>query len=280
MKEKAMKILTNDKQELNLNIYKPDSIKPKVVILGVHGFGEFGERYKKVAEYFTEQGAAFYIHDQRGHGLTPGKRGCIDSYDSFLNDIDLLIKKVYEEQYDVPIVLYGHSMGGNIALRYLMTRSNNNIAASIISSPWLKLYKETPIFLVKIMEKILGPGFSVKAKIGYLSHDRDHLREVNSTGLYHNYISTTMARGIMESGLFILDNPELLTTPTLLMAAELDNVVDLKAIEKFVSCCSNELEYIKWPDMFHELHNEKERQQVLERAWDFILTTAILDKEK
>lgn len=279
MNEKTTKILTPDNQELNLNIYTPDDIKPRIVILGIHGFGEFGERYKKVAEYFTGQGAAFYIHDQRGHGLTPGKRGVIDSYDSFLNDIDSIIEKIYEERGNIPLVLYGHSMGGNIAIRYLMSK-NNNIAASVISSPWLKLYKETPIFIVKIMERILGPGFSIKAKIGYLSHDRDHLREVNSAGLYHNHISTTMARGVMESGLFILDNPDLLTTPTLLMSAELDNVVDLKAIEKFASSCSKNLEYIKWPDMFHELHNEKERQQVLERAWDFILNNAFLDKEK
>lgn len=278
MQEKNTKIQASDNQELNLNIYTPGFKKPDVVILGIHGFGEFGERYKKVAEYFTGQGAAFYIHDQRGHGLTPGKRGGIDSYDSFLKDIDSIIEKIYEENGNVPIVLYGHSMGGNIAIRYLM--SHNNIAAGIISSPWLKLYKETPIFLVKILERVLGPGFSIKAKIGYLSHDRDHLREVNSAGLYHNYISTTMARGVMESGLFILDNPDLLTTPTLLMSAELDNVVDLKAIENFAACCNNNLEYIKWPDMFHELHNEKDRQQVLERAWDFILTNAFSDKEK
>lgn len=280
MIDKNTKILAPDGQELNLNIYKPDTREPKIIILGIHGFGEFGERYKKVAEYFTNQGAAFYIHDQRGHGLTPGKRGVIDSYDSFLNDIDMIIEKIYEEHGNLPIVLYGHSMGGNIAIRYLMTKSNDKIAASIISSPWLKLYKETPMFLVKIMERILGPGFSIKAKIGYLSHDRDHLREVNSAGLYHNYISTTMARGVMESGLFILDNPDLLTTPTLLMSAELDNVIDLKAIDNFASCCSKNIEYIKWPDMFHELHNEKERQKVLERAWDFILTNVILDKEK
>lgn len=279
MQEKNTKILTPDKQELNLNIYTPDLREPKVIILGIHGFGEFGERYKKVAEYFTEQGAAFYIHDQRGHGLTPGKRGVIDSYDTFLNDIDKIIEKIYEERGNIPIVLYGHSMGGNIAIRYLMSK-NNNIAAGIISSPWLKLHKETPMFLVKIMEKVLGPGFSIKAKIGYLSHDRDHLKEVNSAGLYHNYISTTMARGVMESGIFILNNPNLLTTPTLLMSAELDNVVDLKAIDTFASCCSSNIEYIKWPDMYHELHNEKERKQVLERVWDFILTNTFLDKEK
>lgn len=280
MNDKNIKILAQDGQELNLNIYKPDSIKPRVIILGIHGFGEFGERYRKVAEYFTAQGAAFYIHDQRGHGLTPGNRGIIDSYVSFLNDIELVLNIIREEQGNMPIVLYGHSMGGNIALRYLMTKDTGNIACSVISSPWLKLYKETPLFLVKILEKVLGPSFRIKAKIGLLSHDRELLKEVNSSGLYHNYICTTMARGIMESGLFISNNPQLLTTPTLLMSAELDNVVDLKTIEKFATSNRENIEYIKWPGMFHELHNEKERVQVLATAWNFILTNTILDKEK
>lgn len=280
MKEKTIKILGPEGQELNLNIYTPDSIEPKVIIMGIHGFGEFGERYRKVAQYFTEQGAAFYIHDQRGHGLTPGIRGVIDSYTSFLDDIELVLNIIREEQGNKPIILYGHSMGGNIAIRYLMTRDTRNIACSVISSPWLKLYKETPLCLVKIMEKILGPSFRIKAKIGSLSHDRELLKEVNSCGLYHNYICTTMAKGIMESGLFILNNPQLLVTPTLLMSAELDNVVDLKAIEKFANSNKDFIEYIKWPGMFHELHNEKERLKVLATAWNFILTNAILDKEK
>ena len=280
MKEKTIKILAPDRQELNLNIYTPDSLEPKVIIMGIHGFGEFGERYRKVAEYFTEQGAAFYIHDQRGHGLTPGSRGVIDSYNSFLDDIELVLHVVREEQGNKPIIIYGHSMGGNIAIRYLMSRDTGNIACSVISSPWLKLYKETPLFLVKIIEKVMGPCYTVKAKIGSLSHDRELLKEVNSCGLYHNYICTTMARGIMESGLFILNNPQLLTTPTLLMSAELDNVVDLKAIEKFADSNRDTIEYIKWPGMYHELHNEKERLKVLATAWNFILTNAILDKEK
>lgn len=280
MKEKTIKILAPDKQELNLNIYTPDSLEPKFVIMGIHGFGEFGERYKKVAEYFTGQGAAFYIHDQRGHGLTPGTRGVIDSYNSFLNDIELVLNIIREEQENKPIILYGHSMGGNIAMRYLMTRDISNIVCSVISSPWLKLYKETPLFLVKIIEKAMGPCFRIKAKIGYLSHDRELLKAVNTTGLYHNYICTTMARGIMESGLFILNNPQLLTTPTLLMSAELDNVVDLKAIEKFAASNRENIEYIKWPGMYHELHNEKERLKVLATTWNFIITNAILDKEK
>ena len=62
--------------------------------------------------------------------------------------------------------------------------------------------------------------------------------------------------------------------------AELDNVVDLKAIEELASSNRENIEYIKWPGMFHELHNEKERLQVLATAWNFILTNAILDKEK
>lgn len=271
MKEKLIKIDANDGQKINLQIYEPENQDASVTIVGVHGFGEFAERYSQVARFFTDQGAAFYIHDQRGHGLASGKRGTIDSYENFLDDLDAVIEKVREEQGNKPVVIYGHSMGGNIALNYLMTRKNEVVVSSIISSPWLKLYKNTPLFLVKAMERVLGPDFTIKAKIGYLSHDREHLKEVNQKGLYHNYISAAMARGVMESGLFIMNNPGLLTTPALLMSAEKDNVVDLKSIDDFVMKSGDNLRHIRWPEMYHELHNEKERQQVLAAAWDFIL---------
>lgn len=275
MDERNIKVIAADGQELNLNIYAPEAKNPELIILGVHGFGEFGERYSKVAEYFVGKGASFYIHDQRGHGLTPGRRGVVETYEDFLDDLDLILGMIREEHGNKPIIIYGHSMGGNIALNYLMTRDSHNISSTIISSPWLKLYKDTPLFLVKLLERVMGPDFRIKAKIGSLSHDKEHLMDVNSSGLYHNYICAAMARGVMESGLFILDNPQLLTTPTLLMSAGEDNVVDVKAIERLAGSGNPNIEYVKWPNMFHELHNEKERQQVLAAAWDFILKTVV-----
>ena len=90
---------------------------PNHVVCLIHGIGEHAGRFSRVAEHFNEAGIAVVSMDLRGHGRSQGVRGACAPRKEVLKDIDALIEYAQEFYPGVPIVMYGHSMGGNITLR-------------------------------------------------------------------------------------------------------------------------------------------------------------------
>ncbi|NJK94836.1 MAG: alpha/beta hydrolase [Bacteroidales bacterium] len=84
--------------------------------------------------------------DLRGHGHSEGKRGN-GNYEDYLNDIETVYKWLKLRYGNLPRVLYGHSMGGNLALGYAIN-CKPDIDRLIVTSPWLKLTKPPMVPLV------------------------------------------------------------------------------------------------------------------------------------
>lgn len=143
-----------DKEDLEINCYKwtPDNdIEIKGVIQLVHGMAENITRYDYFAEKLCKDGYIVYGHDHRGHGFTAKKNllGYIADDDGFnwmLNDIKELTDIIKEENKDLPIILFGHSMGSFLSQRYIELYGSE-IKAVILSgtngkpSPLVKLGK-------------------------------------------------------------------------------------------------------------------------------------------
>ena len=90
------------------------------VVLISHGFCESAEKYKELAWYFYQAGFSVYIPEHCGHGrsyrLT--KDPCkvhIDSFWRYVKDLSYVAERVREENPGLPLLLFGHSMGGAIA---------------------------------------------------------------------------------------------------------------------------------------------------------------------
>lgn len=243
---------------------------PKGLLIIVHGFAEYGSRYRNLSRDFAEKGLVVWVYDQRGHGRQEGPRGVMGSYEEFLDDLDLAVREMQARWPELPLFLYGHSMGGNITLNYLMRRKPAAVKASILSSPWLRLHKGTPYWAVRMMERVLGSRYQVKTKLHSLSHDREYLRAIADPTLHHNLISTGMARGIMEGGRYALSHPQELQVPTLLMSAGDDLVVDTRAIRQLADSGNTLITYRNWPGYWHELHNENGREEVFQEVWRYL----------
>ena len=112
---------TPDGQKLFGREWLPDQAPLGVVCL-VHGLGEHTGRYTHLANALTAEGYALAGYDLRGHGRSEGKRGHASSYEALLDDIELLLKAVNEQFSGSPTFLYGHSLGGNLVLNYVLRR--------------------------------------------------------------------------------------------------------------------------------------------------------------
>ena len=81
-------------------------------------------------------GWAVYGLDQRGHGLSGGRRAHLEDYADLLADFDAFRRTVVARHPGLPVFLLGHSMGGQIALAYALDHQDD-LAGLVLSAPAL-----------------------------------------------------------------------------------------------------------------------------------------------
>ena len=265
---------TRDGLKVHANLWRSDT-EPKAVVCLVHGMGEHSGRYAHVAEYLTSQNISLLAFDHRGHGKTEGKRGHTPDYDHLLNDVEDAIKATEKAVPGHPVVLYGHSMGGNVVTNYLLRRQPKNVAGAIVTGPWFKLAFDPPGFLLalgRLMNKI-WPSFTNKSdlKSEDLSRDTEVGKKYDADPLVHRKISARFFNSVSDAGEWALANGNKLSTSTLLMHGGADKITSAPASKQFGEGTPNNLTtYVEWEGMFHEIHNENGKEDVLERIGNFI----------
>jgi alpha-beta hydrolase superfamily lysophospholipase len=246
--------------------WKPETDSDTSILL-IHGLGEHSGRYERWAELFVEKGYNFLSFDLRGHGKSSGKRGHAKSMQVLLNDIDFFFSKTKRLFPGTKFILYGHSMGGNLALNHIILR-NHPVSALIVTSPWLKLKQEPPKALISIVNflKKLFPALTIPNGLNAedISHDPEVVRNYTSDPLNHNKISLKLFSEIYKGGYFVLRNVYKINTPFLLMHGTEDKITSPQASENFVMNTSERTHLKLWEGQYHELHNELIYKEVFE----------------
>ena len=103
---------------------------PAGTVLIVHGLAEHSGRWEHVGEQFAAEGFDAHAYDLRGHGASAGRRVHLDRFDQFYADLAERLLSVRSKDPGSPLVLYGHSMGGLIALGYVL-----RVAAGLSGAP-------------------------------------------------------------------------------------------------------------------------------------------------
>lgn len=92
---------------------------PRANVLLLHGIAEHSGRYEHVGATLAAEGFSVRAYDHHGHGRSGGKRGHVDSFDVFLEDVEDNLAELRAE--GLPVILMGHSMGGLIAFTYAVS---------------------------------------------------------------------------------------------------------------------------------------------------------------
>lgn len=103
--------------------WEPENRPPTAVVQIVHGMAEHIGRYVSFANFLTDHGFIVYAHDHRGHGRSAHNHlGYVDSTDAFhtlVDGIHQLHLNIVDEHSDLPIILFGHSMGSFLVQRMM-----------------------------------------------------------------------------------------------------------------------------------------------------------------
>ncbi|MFC1771476.1 alpha/beta hydrolase [Candidatus Margulisiibacteriota bacterium] len=258
----------------NLDLYGQGwrTDKPiKGIICLVHGIGSHCGRYESFAANLTAAGYNLVAFDQRGHGKSQGKRGHTSSNKAWMNDITLFLETVQQKFGQQNYFLYGHSLGGNQVLNYILRMKPDFIKGAIASSPALRL-AFTPSSFKKLLSKMafhLFPRLSISTSldISNLSHDPKIIREYQEDPLVHDKISASTFIHLVQAGEWALKHAAELPFPLLLMHGSGDIITSYSASEHFAQRAGEKCTFKLWDGLYHELHNELQRQKVI----DFVI---------
>lgn len=236
---------------------------PKAVVLLVHGFGEHSSRYADfVVPTLLKNDFAVFTYDNIGHGKSTGKRGNCRNYEQLMAILNDAYDETRERYLELPIFLYGHSLGGNLVVNYTL-RIEPAVKGTIASSPYLRLAFNPPkwkMSIGKLFYKI-APSITLAAglNINHLTRDKAEVKKYKNDPLVHDKVSPMYSFPIMEAGEWAIANADHLQTPMWIAHGTGDKVTSHKASEEFANG-SPKASIQLFEGEYHEMHNDLNKE--------------------
>jgi alpha-beta hydrolase superfamily lysophospholipase len=232
--------------------------------------GEHYRRYEALARYLNTQGWGILSFDHRGHGRSEGQRGHSPSYEDLMRDLDQALHQTLTlagGDEKLPLVLMGHSMGGNLVLNYGLRRPHHTLAGVIASAPWLRLVKPPSVLLMGALRllKPLVPTLSqpTKLEVSALSRDAAVVADYQADTLNHDRITAGFFFEVNQAGNWALSQAEHWKTPLLLYHGTGDRITAAAGTAAFADKVKPALlTYRAWEGWYHELHNEPQKEEL------------------
>lgn len=265
-------VTASDGLRLFVRRYEVDGAKAGVVI--AHGFGEHSGRYDALNRHLTSNGYSVTVYDHRGHGLSDGLPGHVESFSEYDDDLERVLKLENERVGSRPVFLIGHSMGGLIALRFA-ARRGDQVAGVAVSAPLIAVAVSVPAH--KIMIAKVGARFSPRMRVdneinpSHLSRDPEVGRAYAADPLVNRKVSAKWFAEATKAMQEAADWAPRIQTPLLVMHGTEDRLASVDATKRlFERAGSSDKELVIYPGYYHELFNEPEKEEVFERVTQWL----------
>jgi alpha-beta hydrolase superfamily lysophospholipase len=256
----AIKYYTND-EGLRFFSQRWIPTDPKALIILVHNAGDHSGRYHYVINRFAQDGYAVAAFDQRGHGLSDGRRGDVDRFDHWVEDIRSFVTEVRQElPKKTPVVIVAIGVGGLTALNYSISHPDD-IDGIIAISPAISVKLEVPGWKRWLGQRLVNLVPRMAVKIGLepqmLTRDESLMDEYKSDPLVCRKITLRMGREIFNASSMVMPLAFRLRKPILMMQAKDDMVCSSEATRMFF----DRIEYprkklIMYDGAFHDPLND------------------------
>lgn len=241
---------------------------PRAAVLLLHGIAEHGGRYEHVGRRLADAGFTVVAIDHRGYGQSGGRRGHVDHWSQFTDDVEDQLVEV--RALGVPVVLLGHSMGGLMASRYCVDTDRPQPDYLVLSGPALEAEIPTHLRLAAPVISRLLPTLEIKddGDPSFLSKD-PQVGEVFYADPYRVPYPTARLgselMGAMRETVAAIEN---ITMPVLVMHGSDDRLVPAEASAVFETLPN--AERIVYDGLRHEIFNEAEGLEIVDTVVEWI----------
>jgi alpha-beta hydrolase superfamily lysophospholipase len=264
--------ITSDGMTIYTRAWIPDR-EPVGVICLIHGLGEHSGRYHHVAHRLNTAGYAVFASDLRGHGRSSGKRGHAPSLHRFHEEIETLIQMGRDRFAEKPVFLYGHSLGGILALSYSLSKKPD-LAGIVVTGLALRTAlheQKMKIALAKILGRVL-PEVTLSSGLDPVTICTDPTVVDNYVcdPLVHNQISFRMSNLLLQEIERLYTRVKEFHLPLLIMHGGNDQLGYPQGSEDFAMQVVGDCTFKIWEGMSHEIHNEPGMDEVFDYLIDWL----------
>lgn len=248
---------------------KPGSIALAVV----HGLGEHAGRYARFAEGMARHGMGTYALDLRGHGISPGQRGHVDSWSQWTDDVAAFVSHV-ESIAAAEVVPVGHSFGGVTLLSTVLAGKLPETRRFVVSSPALKLKLAVPgwkLTFGPIASKVV-PRLALANEVDPKSVSRipEVVDAYRNDPLVHNKISTRLGAEWQDATRVVMSRAGEIRIPFLILAGTADALIDPAGSRELHEQTKSTSDLRMLEGRFHEPFNDIGSEEVFQLIADWL----------
>jgi len=240
--------------------------KPKAVLIIVHGLAEHSGRYKNVIDYFVPRGYAAYTFDNRGHGKSEGKRGYIERFSCYIDDLALFLDLVRSKHPENMIFIIGHSIGATIAATFAINHQdefNGLILSGTVIKPGISLSR-AKITMANLLSYILPKVGVDRINVSTISRDKAVVDAyINDPLVYKGKISARLSAELIKAMQSLTHQMPQIKLSVLIMHGTEDRLSDPEGSRILYQRVSSIDKTLKlYSGFYHEIYNEPECEQV------------------
>ena len=248
-------------------IWRPDDDKPRALVIVLHGMGSHAGNMKNIGEFLADRGFAVFAPDLRGFGHYSGTKGHVMSFEEYVEDIQNLVMQVKDTYLNRITYLFGSSLGGLNAIRYVV-KYPRTVDGLILQCPAVSLG-----FNIGRGKRIAGTFLSLlnvkryfanEVNFSNSSRNPENVKHNETDPLRFTMVTPRFGGEGLKASRDAFNSASKIVMPVLLQQAGEDKLVKPEMSKEFFDNLSSADKTWKLYDgLYHELHAEPEKDQVL-----------------
>ena len=247
--------------------YLPDGAARAAVVIA-HGYAEHSGRYEELAYRLVTEGYAVYALDHRGHGQSGGKRASIRVFREYVDDLVRFIDRVRETRPHPPRFLFGHSMGGLIALQLVLEHPEKveglavtgALVQNAVPVPW-------PLERAASVVSAALPDLPVQELHAEdVSRDPAVVQAYKDDPLiYHGKVRARLGFEMLRTGPYVLGRAHNIELPILIQQGTADKLASVAGVEALFDALGSADKTLElYEGAYHEILNDYGKEEVID----------------
>lgn len=253
--------------DFHLEHYRPAG-QARLAVVVMHGFSAHCGLYRHVGRALAAQGTAVTQFDGRGHGRSGGRRGHVQDFGDYLDDLGMVIAWARAQDPGVPWALVGHSLGAAIVTAYTLDEKRGEKPSRLVlAAPYFKLKMKVAApkrMAANVLAKV-APTLSMPNGLAGkdVSRHPAAVTGFDADPLIFHVASAGWFMATLRAQAHLRTHAQELAVPTLMLLAGDDRIVANEANLAFARGAGDQVTVKTYDGLFHELFLEPEADTVL-----------------